>query len=190
MGLVQETEFARNVVRNSAGIALNWQCQGRANRFVDNRIEGSCRAKNPTSCAPGTLGRCYNYADLYVRGGGSLELSGNEVVGTRCASPLVVWSKNLDLVIRGGRYEGGPNLMSGVVVHGAKLRIGGGARFEGVGLQFEAGARGAVTSSVEVVGVRERFRRDASAQVIVCPESPEACRRACQTSAAPAWCSD
>jgi hypothetical protein len=192
MASVERVELRDNAILNSAGSSVNWQCSGDANRVVENRIEGSCREKNPRVCAPGRPKHCYNYADFNILkgAGGSLELRDNDVLATRCASPLFAQVGGLDLVIWGGRYAGGPNLRSGVVLRAVDVTIHGGARFEGVGLEFLGGASGVVAPSVEVLGQKKRFRADPSSRVLVCAEAPTVCRERCAGPEPPAWCSE
>jgi hypothetical protein len=190
MGRVERTSFVENRLRDSAGIAVNWQCSGEDNVISDTVIEGSCREKNPTTCVPGSPGQCYGYADLNIgRGaGGTLRLVRDEIRSTRCATPLEA-NALLELEIEGGRFGAGPHASRGVTFRDTRLTIWGGARFEDLGLSF-SNAHGVVAPSVEVLSPRKRFVRDRASRVLVCAEEPKECERLCAASPAPEWCAE
>lgn len=191
-GRLDGTEVSDNRILHSAGIGVNWQCSGTGNTLSRNRIEGSCREKNPQTCAPGHGKRqCYDYADITIHtaaSAGPLRLVDNEVVDTGCSSPLEIWGKpsETEVVIDGGRYGGGPNLRNGARVHGVPFVVMGGAVFEGVDLEFDRGARGVVTRSVSVPAVRS----DGAGEVQVCSRDAGACDAACRAPEPPEWCSE
>jgi hypothetical protein len=189
VGRLERTEITDNRILRSAGIGVNWHCSGSGNVLARNRIEGSCRQKNPNTCISGRYG-CYDYADLSVGGdvsGGPLRLVDNEVVGTGCSSPLEVGGdrSETEVVIDGGLYGGGPNLRNGARLHGMRVVVMGGAVFE-VDLEFDRAARGVVTRSVRV----PKVRKDGSGLVLVCSRDAAACAAACRVPEPPAWCSE
>jgi hypothetical protein len=191
VGRLDRTRISDNRILRSAGIGVNWQCSGTGNVLSGNRIEGSCRQKNPHTCAPG-FGRagCYDYADITIKGttGGPLHLLDNEVADTGCSSPLEIWGAppQTEVVIEGGRYGGGPNLRGGARLHGVSLLVKGGAVFEGVDLEFDRAARAVVTPSVSV----PKVHKDGSGPVLVCSRDRAACEAVCRAPEPPDWCSE
>src|SRR5262249_52834164 len=143
-GSVDRALFLRNRVENAPGAAINWQCSGVGNTFAENRISGSCREKNPKRCVPGTDDQCYTQPDVHVGDGsaGSLVLVDDEVLDSGCAAPFgaELPKPQLELLIRGGRYEAGPLAMRPVRFQAVDVILERKASFSGAPLEFgEAG---------------------------------------------------
>jgi hypothetical protein len=191
-GSVDRAVFVRNRIENSAGMAISWRCSGVGNTLAENRIAGSCREKNPKRCAPGPPEQCYAQPDIAVGEGaaGSLVFADDEVSDSACAAPFgaELPKPQLELLIRGGRYEAGPLATRAVRFEAVDVIVERAARFVGAPLEFGAAVRGVVGPAVSVTGASPPFRADRSAQILICPAQRSTCRDLCRASDPPRWC--
>jgi len=191
-GSVDRAVFARNQIDDSAGTAIRWRCSGVGNALLETRIARSCREKNPKRCLPGQPDRCYDRPDVAVGHGaaGSLAFADDEVVDSGCATPFEaeLEKPQLELLIRGGRYEAGPLASRPLRFQAVDVILERAARFLGAGLEFGEATRGVVAPSVVVTGASPAYRADPAAQVLVCPAERASCAKLCQAKDPPRWC--
>jgi len=191
-GSVDRALFLRNRIEDSAGMAIGWHCSGVGNTLAENRIARSCREKGPRVCVPGQPGECYLQPDIFVGPGaaGSLVLVDDEVVESGCSAPFGadLPKPQLELLIRGGRYEAGPLATRPVLFQAVDVIIERAARFEGTPLEFGPATRGVVAPSVSVTGADPAYRADRSAQVLICPAQRRSCTELCEGHDPPRWC--
>jgi hypothetical protein len=203
LGLIENSVFVENEILGSAGIGLNWQASGTGNLLAENRIDGSCREKNPDTCAscddgPGLC--CYNYPDLNVGNGadGDLRLAHNQVTNSQCAMPLGVhWGATAEVVVHGGRYRSGPKSLAPSEFEGVPVTIQGGTVFEGGGLRecvaFRTGPDQTPTSAllsplVQLVDCDLGYVLEPGSSALVCAEDPMECAQRCAEPSPPEWC--
>ncbi len=191
-GAAERTRFQRNRIEDMDGMAIMWSCVGRGNSISETRISGSCRRKGPRSCAPGSKPDCYMHPDIWIPdgAGGTLALVDDEIVDSRCATPLAVdlIEPDTEVLIRGGRYAAGREAVQPVRFLAANVVLERGASFSGTSLAFGPGSRGLVAPTVVVSGSGEPYRIDRQARVLVCPEQKRECEKICSDADPPAWC--
>ena len=191
-GSVDRALFLRNRIEDSAGMAINWQCSGVGNTFSENRISGSCREKNPKVCLPEAPDQCYVQPDIWVGQGstGSLVFDADEVVASSCAAPFgaELLKPQLELLIRGGRYEAGPLATRPVRFQAVDVIVERATRFQNTAIEFGMAVRGVVAPSVAVTGASPAYRAERSSQLLICPAQRSTCRELCQGKDPPRWC--
>ena len=199
---VENSQFVGNQILGSAGIGLNWQAAGPGNLVADNLIDGSCREKNPDTCAPCDGGPglcCYNYPDINVGPGaaGDLRFSSNEVTNSLCSMPIGVhWGAASDVVVHGGVYQSGPKAQAPPEFEGVTVTIQGSAIFEGdqkgacVAFRTleDKPTEAVVSRLVHLVGCDPSHEVETGSSALVCAEEPAACAQRCVGPNPPEWC--